>query len=60
MTVDPIESAETGQARQSRTGLDAPVDPATPGRDDSNDYAAYWQARSGFFDRVPDRIPNQP
>ena len=54
MTVEPIVSDETGLAKKPQTGLDAPAGAAVQERDDANDYAAYWQARSGFFDRVPE------
>jgi hypothetical protein len=60
MTAYPIDSEETGLARQPRTGVDAPADPPWTERDDANDYATYWQARSGFFDRAPDGHRNQP
>ena len=54
MTEEPIETVETRLANNPRTGPDAPADEAMTERDDGNDYAAYWQARSGFFDLVPD------
>jgi hypothetical protein len=54
MTAEPIVSDETGLARVPGFVPDAPADPSIPERDDANDYATYWQARSGFFDRAPD------
>jgi len=54
MTVQPVESVETGLTREPGAGLDALADLAMPERDYANDYATYWQARSGFFDRVPE------
>ncbi len=54
MTVEPNVPDTNEPVKQPETD----ADPATPERDDTNDYAAYWQARSGFFDRVPDADPN--
>jgi hypothetical protein len=54
MTEERNEAVETRLAKSTRTGSDEPANEAVTDRDDCNDYATYWQARSGFFDLVPD------
>jgi hypothetical protein len=54
MTIERIDSVETRLASDARAGPEVPADPADLERDYANDYATYWQARSGFFDRAPD------
>jgi hypothetical protein len=47
-------SNPSAQATEPETRPDASTGAAMPERDYANDYAVYWQARSGYFDRAPE------
>ena len=49
MTRVDIESNECKLFVEPGTNVNRPVAPRVPERNYANDYAAYWQARSGFF-----------
>jgi hypothetical protein len=44
-----IESSEYNLIVEPETNVHQPAAPRAPERNYDNDYAAYWQARSGFF-----------
>lgn len=44
-----IGSNDDNLIMESETNLKLPDLPRVPERNYANDYAAYWQARSGFF-----------
>lgn len=37
-------------------GTDEPTAPSASERNDTNEYAVYWQARSGLFTPAPDTV----
>ena len=49
MTRIEVESNECKLFVEPETNVNGPVAPRVSERNYANDYAAYWQARSGFF-----------
>jgi hypothetical protein len=49
-------SQESKRVAEAAPGIDEPTAPSASERNDDNEYAVYWQARSGLFTPVPDTV----
>jgi hypothetical protein len=52
-----VVTSESKLIAQPPANLDVPASPPVSEQSETNVYAAYWQARSGFFTPVPKRTP---
>jgi hypothetical protein len=49
-------SEESTRVAEAAYGIDEPTAPSASERNDINEYAVYWQARSGLFTPAPDTV----